>query len=157
MKFLRKGGFTLFGLPTLFGIEGAGFPSVILSGAEGLAVFVDLGGHCRDGFREPASFEFAFPDNENIPSLCLKLTLSLLVSFLIPCYFGRPEVCVGLGDGIVGTIFVTMPKAAVNKDYSVILRQDNVRLAGKTLVIGAIAESQTPEGMTQLKLRLGGS
>ena len=109
------------------------------------------------GVIEAGLLQFALPDNEDIPSLRLQLAPSLLIAFLIPGYFRCPEFSVGLWDGVVWTIFVTMPEAAVNKDDSVVLRQYDIRLAGKALVVGAIAESQTPEGMTQLQLRLRGS
>lgn len=157
MKLLRKGGFALFGLPALFGIEGAGFPSVILSGAEGLAVFVDLGGHCRDCFREAAAIEFALPDDDDGPAFGFQLAPCVLVALPVPCYLGGPEVGVGLGYRVILAVLVAVPEAAVDEDDGAVLGEDDVRLAGKTLVIGAIAESQTPEGMTQLKLRLGGS
>lgn len=54
MKFLSKSLFPFFLLPALFLIEGAGFLSVILSGAKDLAVLPD--GRCRgrDGFLQAA-------------------------------------------------------------------------------------------------------
>ena len=156
MKFLRKGGFPLFGLPALFCIEGAGFPSFILSGAEGLAVLVDLGGHCRDGFREAAALEFAFPDNDDGPAFSLQLAPGVLVALLVPCYLGGPEVGVGFGDGVVLTVFVAVPEAAVDEDDGAVFGEDDVRFAGEVSVVDAVTEAQAPEGFAEEQLRLGG-
>lgn len=122
MKFLRKGGFALFGLPALFGIEDAGFPSVFLSGAEELAILVDLGGHCRDGFGEAAALEFAFPDDDDSPSFGLQLAPGVLVVLLVACYLGGPEVCVGFGYREVRAVFVAVPEAAVDEDDGAVFR-----------------------------------
>ena len=51
---------------------------------------------------------------------------------------------------------MTMPKAPVNEDYGMVLWQDDVRFAREALVIGAVAESQSPEGFAKEQLRLGG-
>ena len=156
MKLLRKGGFALFGLPALFGIEGAGFPSVILSGVKDLSVLVDLGGHRRDGFREPASFEFAFPDDDDSPAFGFQLAPCVLVALLVPCYLGGPEVGVGFGDGVVLTVFVSVPEAAVDEDDGAVFGEDDVGFAGEALVVDAVAEAQAPEGFAEEQLRLGG-
>lgn len=140
-----------------FRIEGAGFLSVILSGAKDLTILPD--GRCRgrNGFLQALFFQLTLPDDDDTPALRLQLAPGLLISFLISGYFGSPEICVGLGDSVVGAVLVTMPKAAVNKDDSAILGENDVRLAGEALVVGAIAEAQVPEGMTQLQLRFCGS
>lgn len=144
MKFLRKGGFAMFGLPALFGIEGAGFPSVILSGAKDLSVLVDLGGHCRDGFREPASFELALPDDDDGPAFGFELAPGVLVALLVPCYLGGPEVCVGFGNDVVGAVFVAVPEAAVDEDDGVVFGEDDVRLAGEAFVVDTVSEPKSP-------------
>ena len=156
MKFLRKGGFPLFGLPALFCIEGAGFPSFILSGAEELAVLVDLGGHCRDGFREAAAIEFALPDDDDGPAFGFQLAPCVLVALLVPCYLGGPEVGVGFGDGVVFTVFVTVPEAAVDEDDGAVFGKDDVGLAGEAFVVDTEAEAQAPEGFAEEQLRLRG-
>ncbi len=133
-----------------------GFPSVILSGAEGLAVFVDLGGHCRDCFRESDALEFAFPDDDDGPAFGFQLAPCVLVALLVPCYLGGPEVGVGFGDGVVLTVFVAVPEAAVDEDDGAVFGEDDVRFAGEALVVDAVAEAQAPEGFAEEQLRLGG-
>ena len=118
-----------------------------------LSILFDGRGYIVQGIIKARLLQFSLPYNENIPSLGLQLTPGLLVALLIARDLHHPEFSVGLWDGVVGTIFMTMPEAAVNKDDGVVLGQDDVRLSGKTLVICAIAESQAPEGMTQNQLR----
>lgn len=139
-------------LPVFF----AGFPSFILSGEEGLSILVDLGGHCRDGFREPASFELALPDDDDGPAFGFELAPGVLVALLVPCYLGGPEVGVGFGDGVVFTVFVTVPEAAVDEDGCAVFGEDDVRFAGEASVIDAVTEAQAPEGFAEDQLRLGG-
>ena len=134
-----------------------GFPSVILSGAEGLAVFVDLGGHCRDCFREAAAIEFALPDDDDGPAFGFQLAPCVLVALPVPCYLGGPEVCVGLGNRVVFAVFVTVPEAAVDEDDGAVFGEDDVRFAGEASVVDAVTEAQAPEGFAEEQLRLCGS
>ena len=156
MKFLSKSLFPFFLLPALFQIEGAGFPSVILSGAEGLAVFVDLGGHCRDCFREAAAIEFALPDDDDGPAFGFQLAPCVLVALPVPCYLGGPEVGVGLGNRVVFAGFMAMPEATVDEDDGAVFGKDDVGLAGEAFVVDTEAEAQAPEGFAEEQLRLGG-
>lgn len=134
----------------------AGFPSFILGGEEGLAVLVYLGGHFRDGFREAAAFEFAFPDDDDGPAFGFKLAPSVLVALLVPCYLGGPEVGVGFGNHVVLAVFVAVPEAAVDEDGGAIFGEDDVGLAGKASIVDAVTEAQAPEGFAKEQLRLGG-
>lgn len=156
MKFLSKSLFPFFLLPALFQIEGAGFPSVILIGAEELAILVDLGGHCRDGFGEAAAIEFAFPDDDDGPAFGFQLAPGVLVALLVPCYLGGPEVGVGLGYRVVFAVIVAVPEAAVDEDDGAVFGEDDVGFAGEASVVDAVAEAQAPEGFAEEQLRLGG-
>ena len=49
-----------------------------------------------------------------------------------------------------------MPEAPVNEDGRPVSRQDDIRAPRQPLVVYAIAESQSPQGITQAQLRLGG-
>ena len=133
-----------------------GFPSVFLSGAEELAILVDLGGHCRDGFREAAALEFAFPDDDDGPAFGFQLAPGVLVTLLVPCYLGGPEVGVGFGNRVVFAVFVAVPEAAVDEDDGAVFGEDDVGFAGEASVVDAVAEAQAPEGFAEEQLRLGG-
>ena len=91
-----------------------------------------------------------------MPSFGLQLAPSLLIAFLIPGYFRGPKFSVGLGDSIVRAVLVAVPEAAVDEDDGAVFGEDDVGFAGEAFVVDAVAESQAPEGMTQLQLRLGG-
>lgn len=45
----------------------------------------------------------------------------VLVALLVTGYLSSPEVGVGLGNSVVGTILVAMPETAVNEDDGAIL------------------------------------
>lgn len=156
VKLLSKGGFPLFCLPALFLIEGAGFLSVFLSGAKDLTVFPDGRCRCRDGFLKAALFQFAFPDDDDAPTLCLQLAPGVLVTLPVAGYLGGPEVGVGPGDRVILAVLVAVPEAAVDEDDGAVLGEDDVRRAWKAAVVDAVAEAEAPEGATQEELRLGG-
>ena len=140
-----------------FSVEGAGFPSVILSAAKDLSVLVDLSCYGLDGFGEAVALQFTLPDDDDSPAFGLQLAPCVLVTLLVSGYFCGPEVGVSLGNGVVGAVFVTMPEAPVNEDDRTVLGKDNIWFSGESLVIYAVSKSQMPKGMPQLQLRLGGS
>ena len=144
MKLRLKRGLTFFCLPALFLIEGAGFLSCCLEVVVGVSVPDDFRGYTVHGVFEPDLFQFAFPDDDDIPTFCLQLAPDFLVTLLVPGYLGCPEVGVGLGDCIVFAAFVAVPEAAVDKDDGAVLWEDDVGGAGKALVIHAVAETKTP-------------
>ena len=110
----------------------------------------------RDGLFKTILLQLALPDNDDKPAFCLQLTPDLLVSFLIPCDFRRPEISIGLGDSVILATLVAMPKTTMGKDYSAVLGKDDVGRTGKASIIHPIAESLTPECVTELQLRLCG-
>ena len=51
---------------------------------------------------------------------------------------------------------MTMPKAAMNEDNRLILREDDIRGTWEAFDIRSVAETTSPEGETQLHLWFGG-
>ncbi len=49
-----------------------------------------------------------------------------------------------------------MPEAAVDEDDRAVSRQDDIRTPRKSLVVYTVAKPQSPKGITQTQLRLGG-
>ncbi len=102
-----------------------------------------------EGFIENSFFQLAFPDNDNEPPFCFQLTPYFLIPFLIPHDLDFPELRIGLGNSIVLTSFMAMPKAAMNKNHSAVLGKKNVRFTRKTFVIYPITESIAPQNATK--------
>ena len=154
-QFCFEGRFTLFALPALFPVKGAGFSPGSLEIEESVPVLVDGGGHALDGFFQHGFLQLAFPDDEDVPAFSLQLAPHFLVPLLISFYFGFPEVGVGFGCCVVGAVFMTVPEAAVDEDDGMILRQNYIGFPGKSFIVDAVAEAHSPQGMTELQLRLG--
>ena len=52
---------------------------------------------------------------------------------------------------------MAVPEATVDEDDRAVLGEDNIRGTGEALDVHTVAESEAPEGMTQLSFRLCGS
>ena len=105
------------------------------------------------GLLKSGFFQFALPDNDNVPAFGLKLTPDFLVALLVPCDLRFPELGVRLGHRIELAAPVAMPETAVDEDDRAVLWKDDVWLARQFLVIHPIAENSAPEGVTKLQLR----
>lgn len=121
MKLFAEGCFLIFDFPSLFSIKNAGFLSVFLSGAKDLTVPVNLSGNGLDGFGEAIALQLTLPNDNYGPAFGLKQAPGLLVAFLISGYLRGPKIGVGFGDGVVLTVFVAVPKAAVNENDCAVL------------------------------------
>ena len=93
----------------------------------GVSVLDDGGGDIGHGGLQPGFLQLAFPYDDDEPTLRLQLPPGLLIALLVPGHLLNPEVRVSLGNSIVGATFVSVPKAAVNEDDCVILRQYDIR------------------------------
>lgn len=130
---------------------------VFLSGKKALPVAADFISNEMKGIFKDGLFELAFPYDNDGPAFGLQLAPDFLVTFLVPRDFRHPEVGVGLGNCVELAGCVTVPEAAVDEDGCVVLGKDDVRGAGKALVINSIAKALFPKCMTQFQLRFCGS
>ena len=89
--------------------------------------------------------QFAFPYDDYEPSLCLQLPPHILVPFLIPSNLLDPKGGICLGNHIVLTSLVPVPKTPVHKDHCSILWKDNIGRARKSFIIDPISESSSPQ------------
>ena len=124
-----------------------------MGGSIGIPIPDNLVGNSGDGSVEVRLFQLTLPDDDDAPPFRLQLTPDFLVSHLVPRDLSHPEFRVGLGDSIVLTVFMTMPKAAVYKDDGAVFGEDDVRGARKASIINFVAESQAPECMAEFQLR----
>lgn len=116
----------------------------------------DFGSNPSDGLLKVRFLQLALTNDNDIPTLCLQLAPDFLITFLVPCYLGRPELGIGLGNRIEFAVPVAVPEAAVDEDGGAILGKDDVRFSREFLVVYPIAKSLGPESVTQLQLRLCG-
>ena len=144
--------FSLFSLPAILL---PCFFSFFLNSAIGFSVPNNLTGYPVDCIFKICLFQLTLPDNDHDPAFSFQFSPDLLIPLLVPGDLGHPELGVGFGDRIILTVFVAMPKAAVNKDNCPILWQYDIRAAGKALVVHSVTKPLAPKGMTQFPLRCG--
>lgn len=145
--------FSFFSLLSLPEIIFSRHFSFLLDSPVGLPVPYDFGSDPSDGLLKIRLFQLTLPNDDNAPAFRLKLTPDLLITFLIPRDFSYPEFGVGIGDHIILTAFVTMPKTAMHENDGPILGKDDIRPPREALVVYPIPEPLTPECVTQTKLR----
>ena len=152
--FFQISRFSLFpGLP-LLQVSSARSLSFFLFPLVPISVTYDFCLDAGDGFFKDSFLQLAFPDDDDRPAFGFKLPPCLLVTFSVAGDFCGPELSIGLGDGVFTASVMAVPEATVDKDGGAILGQDDIRLAWELLGIYPVAESVTPESMTQLQLRL---
>ena len=147
---------TLFLISQIFFVSGTYGSSLFQKTIIGTTIKTNLISDRYNGFFPAISFQFAFPGDDDCPAFGFQLAPDFLVALLVAGYLGSPEVGVGFGDRVVLTVFVAVPKAAVDEDDGAVLGEDDVWLAGEAFVVDPIAEAQAPEGFAQEELRLGG-
>lgn len=100
---------------------------------------VRLGGWRQGGLDQAVQackvFDLAFPDDNHAPPKGPKLFSGALVAGDVSSKLRLPEVASGLGHDFAVTTSVTMPVAAVNKDYCIVLGQHDVRFPGELLSV----------------------
>lgn len=102
-----------------------------------------------DGFFQDGFLQLAFPDDDDGPAFGLQLAPDFLVTLLVAGDFRLPKLGVGFRNIGVLTVFVAMPKTAVDEDDGAVLGEDDIGSSRETLIVDAIAESLVPECMTQ--------
>ncbi len=103
------------------------FSPVFPSSKIKLSVPHNLSRYPGDGFFKVRLFQLTFPYNDDAPTFCLQLSPDFLIPLLVPRDLCHPEFFVGLGDRIILTVFMAMPKAAMHKDDGAVFWKYNVR------------------------------
>lgn len=73
---------------------------------------------------------FTLPDSEYSPTQLFKIDLIPMISSHVVIQLLVPELSVGLGPPCFLATLVLMPEAAMNEDYSFVLRKHDVGSAG---------------------------
>lgn len=79
--------------------------------------------------------DFALPYTYGPPTECGKFGFCPEVALDIATYLLLPELDISLGEAIVAATLMAVPEAAVHEYDGLVLRQNYVRLAGKTIDI----------------------
>lgn len=123
----------------------SGLTSFFLGGAIEIAISEDFCFDPTDGLVQCGFLQLAFPDDDDRPALSLQFAPDFLVTLLVACNLGLPEVGVGLGCRGVLAVLVAMPEAAVDEDDGAVLGQNDVRGTGEALDVYAVAEAEVPQ------------
>ena len=121
---------------------------------EPLSITEDFNLNLLNSLFEARTFQLAFPDNDDSPSLRLQLAPDLLVPFLIPSNLRCPEVGVGLGHRVELAAFVPVPEATVDEDDSAVPGKDDVWCPRQTFIVDTVTEPKTPESVAQFQRML---
>lgn len=139
-------------------VGGAGGAPGGLGSEVEVAVAVDFGGDAVDGVGQMCLVQFAFPDDDDRPSMGLQLPPDLLVPRLVARDLRRPEFRVRLGHRVLVAAFVPMPETPMDKHHRPIARKHDVGGAGQPPVIHPIPEPLPPQRVPEpdFRLRIGG-
>ena len=79
--------------------------------------------------------DFTLPNADNVPAESGQFCFRPMVALDIAAYLLLPELDISLGKAVVAATLMAVPEATVHEYDSLVLWQDNVRLAGKTIDI----------------------
>lgn len=101
-----------------------------------------------------------FPETQNAPTPPLELSRLQSISLRVPADFGYPVGRVVPFGQLRQALFeiASVPEISVAEDDQSLLREDEVRTAGKGITVQPISKAHLPEGMPQeqfaLRIRL---
>ena len=140
----QEGLFPFFSLLSLPEIIFTRFFSFLLDSSVGLPVPDDFGSDSSDGLLKVCLLQLTLPNDDNAPAFRLQLAPDFLITLLVSGNLSHPELCVGLGNGIILTVFVAMPEAAMYEDNCPILWQHDIWFPGKTFIIHSVTKPLAP-------------
>ena len=112
-------------------------------------------GQRLQGLLPDSRLQFAFPDNDGMPSHFCQPMQHLMVPFPVPPDFILPELGIRFRHHIIPAPFMSMPEASVYKDDRTILAQYYIRMTRQTRVVESIAEPSAEKELPHHYLRLG--
>lgn len=109
---------------------------------------------CLQGCGFVVGFQFAFPNDYCVPSKLAQLYSLLYVAFFVAIYFLFPKNGIAFWHNEISASFVAVPKAAVDKYYSLVFAQYNIRSARQLLYINPVPVTMAMKITTHDKLGL---
>ena len=112
-------------------------------------------GQRLQGLLPDSRFQFAFPDNDGMPSHFSQPMQHLMVPLPVPPDLLHPEPGVRFRHHIIFAPLMSVPEAPVHQNTGTIFPQHDVRLARQPRMIEPIPESPTPQKFPDKNLRFG--
>ena len=100
-------------------------------------------------------FQFAFPNDDSMPSHFCQPMQHLMVPFLIPMNLILPELGVRFRHNIVFASFMSVPEASVHEDAGAVFAQHDVRFSWQAWMVEPVSESVRPQVFPDKDFRLG--
>ena len=107
------------------------------------------------GLLPDSRLQFAFPDNDGMPSHFCQPMQHLMVPFLIPSDLILPELGIRLRNHVILASLMSMPEAAIHQNTGTILPEHNIRFSRQPRMIEPIPESPSPQELPDKNLRFG--
>ena len=116
---------------------------------------VQCKGQRLQGLLPDSRLQFAFPDNDGMPSHFSQPMQHLMVPFQIPSDLIMPELSIRFRHHIILTSFMSMSETSVHKNAGTILPEHNIRFSRQPRMIEPIPESPSPQELPDKNLRFG--
>ena len=112
-------------------------------------------GQRLQGLLPDSRLQFAFPDNDGMPSHFCQPMQHLMVPFPVPPDFILPELGIRFRHHIIPAPFMSMPEASIHQNAGTILPQHYIRFSRQPWMIEPIPESPSPQELPDKNLRFG--
>ena len=112
-------------------------------------------GQRLQGLLPDSRLQFAFPDNDGMPSHFSQPMQHLMVPFPVPPDFILPELGIRFRHHIIPAPFMSMPEASIHQNAGTILPEHNIRFSRQPWMIESIPESPSPQELPDKNLRFG--
>ena len=116
---------------------------------------VQCKGQRLQGILPDSRLQFAFPDNDGMPSHFSQPMQHLMVPFQVSPDLLHPEPCVRFRHHIILAPFMSMPEASIHQNAGTILPEHNIRFPRQPRMIEPIPESSSPQELPDKNLRFG--
>jgi hypothetical protein len=100
-------------------------------------------------------FKLAAPNGNYFPSCFFKGDSFGFISGNVSVYFVKPPLGFGFGYNVIPAVFMSVPKTTINKNYSFILRQNDIRFARQFCIMQPEPKSLGEKKSTYLYFGLG--
>ena len=112
-------------------------------------------GQRLQGLLPNSRLQFAFPDNDGMPSHFCQPMQHLMVPLPVSPDLILPELGIRFRHHIILASFMSMPEASIHQNAGTILPKHNIRFSRQPWMIEPIPESPSPQELPDKNLRFG--
>jgi len=116
---------------------------------------VQCKGQRLQGLLPDSRLQFAFPDNDGMPSHFCQPMQHLMVPLSVSPDLILPELGIRFRHHIILASFMSMPEASIHQNAGTILPEHNIRFSRQPRMIEPIPESPSPQELPDKNLRFG--